>query len=148
MVPDESEFSRCVPLVIWTCTLGQIANMIKESELDRLSTPWAVARVSCLLSRQGTVVVDQCMAGDNPVGEGAIALESSLGLDMGKPTLMKENVRLGPFQTQIMEYSNKLLIGESARVMVMSVRAGESQPGGHISCPLDCMSYMHTQSSK
>ena len=34
VVPDESSFSRRVPLVIGTCTLGQIINVIKESEFD------------------------------------------------------------------------------------------------------------------
>ena len=34
VVPDESAFSRRVPLVIGTCTLGHIINVIKESELD------------------------------------------------------------------------------------------------------------------
>ena len=29
VVPDESEFSRCVPLVIGTCTLRRIVNVIK-----------------------------------------------------------------------------------------------------------------------
>ena len=51
VVPDESEFSRCIPLMIGTCTLGWIVNVIKESKLDRLSTPWAVVRASRLLSR-------------------------------------------------------------------------------------------------
>ena len=36
VVPDESEFSRCVPLLIGTCMLGRIVNVIKESELDQL----------------------------------------------------------------------------------------------------------------
>ena len=49
--PDESKVSWHVPLVIKTCMLGWIANMINESELDRLLTPWAVVRASCLLSR-------------------------------------------------------------------------------------------------
>ena len=40
VVPDESEFSRHVPIVIGTCTLGRIVNVIKESEMDRLLTPW------------------------------------------------------------------------------------------------------------
>ena len=31
VVPDESDFSRCIPLVTGTCTLGQIVNVIKES---------------------------------------------------------------------------------------------------------------------
>ena len=39
LVPDESKFSRHVPLVIGMCTLGRIISVIKESELDRLSTP-------------------------------------------------------------------------------------------------------------
>ena len=75
VVPDESEFSRHIPLVIRTCTLWQIVNVIKESELDRLSAPWAVARASHLLSRWGTVVEDQ----------GCWASELSLALDMDKP---------------------------------------------------------------
>ena len=51
VVPDESEFSRHVSLMIGTCTLGRIVNVIKESELDRLSTSSAMVRASCLLSR-------------------------------------------------------------------------------------------------
>ena len=113
VVPDESEFSRCVPLVIRTCTLGQIVNLIKESELDRLFTPWVVTRASHLLSRQGTVVEDQGMAGGSPVGERVIASESSLGLDVDEPIFMKENIRLGPFQTQILECRVKPLVGKS-----------------------------------
>ena len=41
MVPDESEFGHRVPLVIGTCTIGRIINVIWESEIDCLSTPWA-----------------------------------------------------------------------------------------------------------
>ena len=44
MVPDE--FSRCIPIVIGTCMLGRIVNVIKESEMDRLLTPWAMVRAS------------------------------------------------------------------------------------------------------
>ena len=52
VVSDESEFSKCVPVMIGTCMLGRIINMIKESEMDRLSTPWAMVRVSHLLSHR------------------------------------------------------------------------------------------------
>ena len=34
VVPDESEFSRHMPLVIGMCMLGRIVDVIKESELD------------------------------------------------------------------------------------------------------------------
>ena len=50
MVTDESEFGQRVPLVIGTCMIGQIINIIRESEIDCLSTPWATARVVQLLS--------------------------------------------------------------------------------------------------
>ena len=44
VVQDELEFSQDVPVVIGTCTLGRIINVIKESEMDRLLTPWAMVR--------------------------------------------------------------------------------------------------------
>ena len=50
VVPDESEFDRRVPLVIGTCTIGQIINVIWESEIDHLLTPWAMVRMAQLLS--------------------------------------------------------------------------------------------------
>ena len=43
---------------------------------------------------------------------------------------MKESMRLGPFQTQIIECKTKPLLGESAHVMVMPLKAGESQQEG------------------
>ena len=116
--------------MIGTCMLGRIVNMIKESELDRLSTSWAMVRAFHLLSRWGTVTEDPGMAGDGPAEEGAAAPESPAGWEVDEPVFMKENFRLGPFQTQILECKVKPLIGESAHVMVMPLRAGESQPGG------------------
>ena len=50
MVPDESEFGHRVPLVIGTCTIGRIINVIWESEIDHLSMPWAMAQMAQLLS--------------------------------------------------------------------------------------------------
>ena len=75
VVPDELEFSWHVPIVIGTCTLEKIINVMKESEMDRLSTPWAMVRASRLLSQQGTVAEDLAAAGDGPTEEGATALE-------------------------------------------------------------------------
>ena len=55
--------------------------MIKESELDSLSISWAMARTSCLLSKQGTVVVDLGAARDGPA-EGPATLESASGSEI------------------------------------------------------------------
>ena len=50
IIPNSSDFSKRVPLVIGTCTLGHMVNVIKESELDMLSPPWVVVHASRLLS--------------------------------------------------------------------------------------------------
>ena len=93
MVPDELEFSQCVPIVTGTCTLGRIINVIKEGEMGRLLTPWAMVRASCLLSWEGTVAADPGMAGDGPTEEGAAAAEPPVGQDLDEPVFVRENVR-------------------------------------------------------
>ena len=57
VVPDESEFGWRVPLVIGTCTIGRIISVIRESEIDYLSMPWATARMAQLLSCQKSTAV-------------------------------------------------------------------------------------------
>ena len=97
--------------------------MINESEFYRLSIPWVMARTSRLLSKGGTVVVDSGAAGDGPV-EGAITLKSASGSEIGEPIFMKEDVKLEPFQTQILECRTKPL-----HVLMMPLKAGELQLG-------------------
>ena len=129
VVPDESEFAQGVPIVVGACTLGRIVNVIKEGEVDRLLMPWAVVRASSLLSQRDTVAEDQGAAGDGPVEHGAMASQLPAGQDVDEPVYIKENVKLGPFQTQIVECRVKPLIGESTQVMLMPLRAGAAQPG-------------------
>ena len=57
MVPNESEFSRRVPLVKGTHTIGRIINVSWESEIDHLLMPWATARMVQLLSCQKSTAV-------------------------------------------------------------------------------------------
>ena len=49
VVPDGSTFGKRVPLVIGTCTLARVINIIKESEMDQISTPWATVCLAQLL---------------------------------------------------------------------------------------------------
>ena len=97
VVPDKSEFAHHVPIVIKTCTLGRIVNVIKESEMDQLSMPWVVVRVSRLLSQWGNVVEDPEAAGDSPTKQGAAASMFSEGLEVDELVYIKESVRLGHF---------------------------------------------------
>ena len=46
VVPDESDFRRRVPSVVGTCTISRLINVIHESKIDSLTTPWSTTRVA------------------------------------------------------------------------------------------------------
>ena len=126
MVPDESEFGCRVPLVIGTCMIGQIINIIQESEIDHLSIPWATARMVQLLSCQESMAVFT----PGSVGE-AQSEGTSRGheeVDVDELVTVRESVYLGPFQTKIIEGQVKPLFGDMAHVMITPLKVGEGQP--------------------
>ena len=45
VVPDESDFGQRVPLVMGTCTISRLNNVICNSEIDNLTMPWLTARL-------------------------------------------------------------------------------------------------------
>ena len=101
MVPDESKFGHRVPLVIGTCTIGRIINVIWESEIDRLSTPWATARMAQLLSCQKSMsVLTPGSAGEAQSGGASGGPQE---VDVDELVTVRESVRLGLFQTMIID---------------------------------------------
>ena len=74
------------------------------------------------------MVVDLGAAGDGPMEGGAAAPKSSQSSEIDELIFIKENVRLRSFQTQILECRTRPLLGESTHVMVMPLKADESQP--------------------
>ena len=125
VVTDESEFGHRVSLVIGTCTIGWIINVIQESEIDHLSMPWATARMAQLLSCQKSMAVLSLGC----VGE-AQSRGASRGpqeVDMDELVTVRESVRLGPFQTEIIEGWVKHLFGDMAHVMITLLKVGEGQ---------------------
>ena len=68
--------------------------------------------------------------GSTPMEEGAAASEGSQDQEINEPVLMRESMKLGPFQTEIMEGKIKSLLGESIHTMVALLNAGEAQPRG------------------
>ena len=50
VVPDLSNFTKRIPIILGTCTISHIVNVMKEREIDALVMPWANARVVHLLS--------------------------------------------------------------------------------------------------
>ena len=89
MVPDGSEFGKRVPLIIGTCTLAQVINVIKESELDQISTPWAMVCLAQLLSWH-------VMTEESPRGEVSGGQYAPTTDEMDEIIEMKDNVHVGP----------------------------------------------------
>ena len=90
MVPDESEFGHRVPLVIGTCMIGQIINIIWEIEIDHLSMPWATARMVQLLSCQKSMAVFTLGNAGEAQSEGASGEPQEVDVD--KLVMVRERV--------------------------------------------------------
>ena len=101
VVPDESEFGHRVPLVIGTCTIGRIINVIQESEIDHLSTSWAMVQMAQLLSCQKSTAVFILGNAGEAWSEGAS--RGPQEVDVDKLVTVRESICLGPFQTKIIE---------------------------------------------
>ena len=143
MVPDESEFGWRVPLVIGTCTIGQIINVIQESEIDCLSTPWATVRMVQLLSCQKSTAVLVPRSVETQT-EGASGGPQEV--DMDELVMVRESVHLGPFHTKIIEGQVKPLLGDTAYMMVTPLKVGEGQSRDSRPLPLGLHvlhTYMH-----
>ena len=43
IIPDFSNFATRVPVILGTPTIGQVVNVMRETEMDTLATPWVNA---------------------------------------------------------------------------------------------------------
>ena len=125
MVPDESLFGHRVTLVIGTCTIGQIINVIWESEIDCLSMPWATVRVAQLFTCQKSTAVLALGRVGEAQSEGAS--RGPQEVDMDKLVMVRESVHLRPFQHEIIEGWVKPLFGDMAHIMITLLKVGEGQ---------------------
>ena len=131
MVPDESEFGQRVPLVIGTCMIGRIINIIQESEIDCLSMLWATARMAQLLSCWKSTAV---LASGGVEAQSKGASRGPQEVDVDELGMVRESVHLEPFQTEITEGQVKPFLRDMAHVMITPLRAG--QPWGARLLPL------------
>ena len=124
MVPDASDFGVRVPLVVGTCTIGRMINVIRESGIDSLAMPWSTTRVAQLLSCQLGMAVPT-LEGAEMLVEGASG--RSLEGSINKLVTVWQSVRLRPFQTEIIEGWVKPLLGYTSHMMITPLRV-EGQP--------------------
>ena len=120
VVPDESDFGQGVPLVVGTCTISRLINVIRESEIDNLTTPWSTVRLAQLLSCQLGTVIPSPEGVETPE-EGACGGSPEVNVD--ELVTVWESICLGPFQTEIIEGHVKPLLGSTSYVMITPLKA-------------------------
>ena len=125
MVPKESEFGRRVPLIIGTCTIGRIINVTWESEIDHLSTPWAMVQMAQLLSCWKSMAVSTPESTGEAQSKGVSGGPQEVGID--ELVTVRESIHLGPFQTKTIEGQVKPLLGDTVHVMITPLKAGKGQ---------------------
>ena len=122
VAPDGSAFSKRVPLVIDICTLGRVINVIKESELDQILTPWAMVSLVQLLS--------QCVvAEESPTGEALGGQDAPTTEDVDKVVEMKDIVHVGQFRTEILKGRAARVPTHDMHVMIVPIRHTEVESG-------------------
>ena len=89
-----------------------------------------MALLSQLLSTRGFAVTAPNAGGDSPKGEEVGSCTAPVEAEVDEPIIMRENVHLGPFQMDIIEGKVKPLLGETAHVMLMPLKSGDTQPRG------------------
>ena len=119
VVLNESEFGRRVPLVVGTCTIGRMINVIQESEIDHLSMPWSTMRVAQLLLCQLGMAIPTS-EGVETLVEGASGGPLERSID--KLVMVWESIHLGLFQTEIIEGWAKPLLRDTCYVMITLLR--------------------------
>ena len=119
VVSNESNFGRRVPLVVGTCTISRLINVIHESKIDSLTTLWSTMRVVRLLSCQlGMVILGP--EGAETQEEGACGGSPEVNID--ELVMVLESICLGPFQTKIIEGLVKPLLGSTSYVMITPLK--------------------------
>ena len=72
VIPDLSDITLQVPIILGTPTISHVINMIKEMEIDVLATPWVNARVAYLLvvwQATATIEDSKAVAGESDSSE-------------------------------------------------------------------------------
>ena len=105
-----------------------------------------MTQASHLLCWCGTLALKVGDVSSAPADEGATMSVASPDQEIDESVFMKESLKLGPLQTQIIECKTKPLLGESAHMMITPLRAYKAQPDGHGLFCQACMFCTHIPS--
>ena len=99
--------------------IGRIINVIRESEIDCIPMPWATVRMVRLLSCWRSTAVPASGGAETQV-EGASG--GSPEGNINELVMVWESIRLGPFQTEIIEGWVKPLLRDTSHMMITPLR--------------------------
>ena len=122
VIPDFSNFTTRVSIILGTPTIGQVVNMMREAEMEALAMPWANARAAHLLAVWRMMPVEM---GD--------AQEEGCDTDKNSPLMYTQKAEtLEPFSSHVIPVKTmKAYLGECLNVMVQTLHAqdGTLPPG-------------------
>ena len=121
VVPDKSTFGKWVPIVIGTCTLVWVINVIKESKMDWISTPWVTVYLVQLLSWH--IVTGETKE------KGAEGTDASEEKEVDTVVKMMDSIHVGPFQTEVLEGKISQAPARDTHVMVAPIGHSEVKQG-------------------
>ena len=107
--------------MIGTCTLARVINVIKESEMYRISTAWVTVCLAQLLSR--------CVIAKETPEEGAEGPDTPGEKEVDTVVEMKGSTHVGPFQTEILEGKISQAPAHNTHVMVTPIGHAELKQG-------------------
>ena len=122
VIPDFSNFATRVPTILGTPTIGQVINVMRETEMDALAMPLANARAAHLLAVQRMTPVE--------VGNGK---EEGYDTDEDSPLMYTQKAEtLEPFSSHVIPVRTmKAYLEEYINIMVQAlhVQDGTVLPG-------------------
>ena len=134
VIPDDSEFASRVPLVLGTPALKRMVNVIRESELDQLSTPWAIIRTSVGLANTNSQRYPSPRV--NRVEIDPQQMTTTLGTspqDLDEIATVRQDIEIPPLTTRLIKIKIKTqLRGCKAHVCVTDIdsSSGPQPPAG------------------
>ena len=117
VIPVFSNFVAWIPVILWTPTISQVINVMKEAEIDALAMPWANARVAHLLLVHRMTIME--------VGDGIMEEPNPDSYDQ---VMFTQNVEtIEPFSSHmVLVMLGRAYTGEHINIMVQALWTKDS----------------------
>ena len=111
-IPDFSNFTARVPVILEMPTIGRVVNEMKEAEMDTLAMPWANAMVAHLLSVHRMMPIE---VGDDQ--------EEKLAMNDDQLMYTQKVEIIEPFSSHILPVkTGRVYMGECINVKVQALQ--------------------------